>query len=139
MRTDIHCKGQAAGEQRSAWFISFQHFRMRVGSKPKNTMSNATCASPIASSQLFFAWSDHAEAPQPTAIAPAVDTIDTPRPDISALSDRLSFTPRSARIGKPVRMGAVMIKLLKRYGITDQEIAEGVANYARKHQKALAG
>lgn len=32
-----------------------------------------------------------------------------------------------------------MIKLLKRYGITDQEIAEGVANYARKHQKALAG
>lgn len=55
----------------------------------------------------------------------------------SAQPGRLSFT-REARIAKPVRMGAVMIKLLKRYGITDQEIAEGVANYARKHQKALA-
>ena len=49
----------------------------------------------------------------------------------------LSFT-NEGRIEKVVRMGSVMIKLLKRYGITDQEIAEGVAAYARKHQQAMA-
>lgn len=113
-------------------------------------MSNATCASPIASSQLFFAWSEHTVAPQPTipAPAPTCASAATIRRDVasgqtgsgqatSGRTGHMSFT-REARIAKPVRMGAVMIKLLKRYGITDQEIAEGVANYARKHQKALA-
>ena len=108
-----------------------------LGSKPKNTMSNATCASPIASSQLFFAWSEQAEASPPAAIAPSTNTAATPLGATSGETGYLSFT-HNARIAKPVRMGAVMIKLLKRYGITDQEIAEGVANYARKHQKALA-
>jgi hypothetical protein len=57
--------------------------------------------------------------------------------DEQANQGHLSFTS-DGRIARPVRMGAVMIKLLKRYGITDAEIAEGVANYARKHQTAVA-
>ncbi len=48
------------------------------------------------------------------------------------IANHLSFT-LDGSIAKPVKMGAFMIKLLKRYGITDEEIADGVANYARKH------
>lgn len=36
------------------------------------------------------------------------------------------------RIGKPFRVGAVMFRLLKSYGITDEEIAEGAARFAAK-------
>ena len=39
----------------------------------------------------------------------------------------------------PVRLGAVMLKLLKSYGITDEEIAAGVAAYAAKEGLAHAG
>lgn len=45
---------------------------------------------------------------------------------------------RSTRIGKEVRLGSVMIRLLKSYGITDDEILEGVASYARKQQLSRA-
>ncbi|MCA9132107.1 MAG: hypothetical protein KDA45_03100 [Planctomycetales bacterium] len=38
----------------------------------------------------------------------------------------------------PVRLGAVMLQLLKSYGVTDQEIEEGLANYAQKNRPALA-
>lgn len=127
-------------------------------------MSSATIESPVASSQLFFAWSEQAEvsvapprarrqpavkpAMQPAVKpqdAPAVEPTQPPQTSQSAAAHSrctpqpgcLSFT-RDARLAKPVRMGALMIKLLKRYGITDQEIAEGVANYARKHQQAMA-
>lgn len=136
-------------------------------------MSNATFESPVAASQLFFAWSEQAEvgvappapvrkksaprlapaaAPAPTAspqtpAAPAVVlTPPTTAPTESAAQQvqrssnpagHLTFTS-DGRIAQPVRIGSVMIKLLKRYGITDAEIAEGVASYARKHQRALA-
>lgn len=49
-----------------------------------------------------------------------------------------SFDDGSPRISKPVRMGGVMIQLLKRYGITDQEISEGLARYALKHTQQVA-
>lgn len=42
------------------------------------------------------------------------------------------------RIAEPVRIGGVMIKLLKRYGITDAEISEGLANYAAKQGRLAA-
>jgi hypothetical protein len=42
------------------------------------------------------------------------------------------------RIGKPFRVGAVMFRLLKRYGITDEEIAEGIAAYTAKRNAARA-
>jgi hypothetical protein len=40
--------------------------------------------------------------------------------------------PLAVRGSGEVRIGAVMLKLLKRYGITDQEIADGLASYAQK-------
>lgn len=36
------------------------------------------------------------------------------------------------RLGQPFRIGAVMFRLLKSYGITDEEIAEGIAAYAAR-------
>ena len=36
------------------------------------------------------------------------------------------------RIGRPFRVGSVMFRLLKSYGITDEEIAEGIAQYTAK-------
>lgn len=38
------------------------------------------------------------------------------------------------RGGGEVKLGAVMIKLLKRYGITDAEIEEGLAEYASRRR-----
>lgn len=127
-------------------------------------MSCATIESPVAASQLFFAWSEQAEVGVAPAIArrpsvakatkqakpsaaaanestqqsgPSQNAATGPSETLARTANCLSFT-RETRIAQPVRMGSVMIKLLKRYGITDQEIAEGVANYARKHQQALA-
>ena len=42
------------------------------------------------------------------------------------------------RLGIPARLGAVMLKLLKSYGITDEEISEGIAAYAAKAGLAQA-
>lgn len=37
------------------------------------------------------------------------------------------------RLCKPIRVGSIMFRLLKSYGITDEEIAEGIAAYTAKH------
>ena len=47
--------------------------------------------------------------------------------------------PDGERLGRPVRIGSVMIRLLRGYGITDQEISEGLARYAAAHRCAQAG
>ena len=38
----------------------------------------------------------------------------------------------SIRLAKPTQIGDVMIRVLKRYGITDEEIADGIASYESK-------
>ena len=99
-------------------------------------MSSATIESPVAATgQLFFVWDEPAEATPPAAATPAAAPLAAAPAAVAA--ERLRLTPQG-RIAEPVRIGAVMIKLLKRYGISDAEIAEGVASYARKHQRGLA-
>ncbi len=50
------------------------------------------------------------------------------------VADSLSDALVGNRIGRPFKMGSVMFRLLKSYGITDEEIAAGVAAYnARKN------
>lgn len=66
-------------------------------------------------------------------LARSLPAEESQRPATATAPGYLKFT-EDGRIAQPVRIGSVMIKLLKRYGITDEEIAEGVANYARKHQ-----
>jgi hypothetical protein len=110
-------------------------------------MQSTLVESPFATSQLYFSWAEN-EGWNPTAInEPAASTPATPvrrrplgshepRPSQAvAPSDHLSFDAEQ-RIEKPVRIGTVMIKLLKKYGITDQEIADGLASYASKRQSS---
>ena len=53
-------------------------------------------------------------------------------------ASHLSFS-KDGRIERPVKIGSVMIRLLKRYGITDEEIAAGLQSYAEKNVQGLAG
>lgn len=101
-------------------------------------MTCTTIESPVAASQLHFTWFDQDELPASPKQSEKSKPAERVEPSVTTpVPGRLSFTPEG-RVAQPVRMGAVMIKLLKRYGITDAEIAEGVANYARKYQSALA-
>ena len=47
-------------------------------------------------------------------------------------------SPLTIRGTGEVRLGTVMIKLLKRYGITDEEIAAGLSSYAQKQCQSSA-
>ena len=105
-------------------------------------MSIATFESPQVASQRFFPWVFNEEADVGFSDA---DSVQEPEADFEFVS-RQPTTPTFApsrvigkRLGMPVRLGAVMIKLLKSYGITDEEIAEGMAAYAAKEGLAHAG
>jgi hypothetical protein len=101
-------------------------------------MSNALIESPATASQLYFVWSEPDSSPpaaeeirkEPPAYQPArqINQVET-------REERLTFSP-DGRIAKPVRMGAIMIKLLKRYGITDEEIEEGMADFVARQEQS---
>lgn len=129
-------------------------------------MSTLLVESPVLGSQLLFPWAGPATASaveviaaQAAAEASVTEDCDVP-PEAIAVSHRFA-TParelptrpaellrenrrevthfdRTERLERPVRMGSVMIKLLKRYGITDQEISEGLESYAAKTCQQLA-
>lgn len=65
------------------------------------------------------------------------DSTRVERSTVAALP-QLPVAPLAVRGGGEVRIGSVMIKLLKRYGITDQEIADGLASYAQKQCQSSA-
>jgi len=119
-------------------------------------------------SQLCFAWADQpadamaAEAAEarsaamarrrrsratprlgPTTthlVRQAVSQPDCTRVECStaAVLPQVPAAPLAVRGGGEVRIGSVMIKLLKRYGITEQEIADGLASYAQKQCQSSA-
>ena len=111
-------------------------------------MSIATFESPQVASQQFFPWVFDEAADYDYSTVEPYSAVE-PTEEIEAESEvacqptaQVAFVPSSineARIGKPVRLGAVMIKLLKSYGITDEEIAEGMAAYAAQAGLAQAG
>ncbi len=113
--------------------------------QPKPTMSAAIIESPLQTpTQLCFVWSEVDESPaagsQETA---GFSGLGQGSPVRSRRPDRLQPpTPSAWPIGSQrcgqVRMGEVMIKLLKRYGITDLEIEHGLAEYAAKNAASLA-
>lgn len=120
-------------------------------------MSIATFESPQVATQQFFPWvfdddatydysvSDSCEV-ESTASEPAVIESGKGLGIVSEVASepvaQTAFAPSlvsEQRIGKTVRLGSVMIKLLKSYGITDDEIAEGMAAYAANAGLAQAG
>lgn len=71
----------------------------------------------------------------PAAVACQASACDEPRPADASSAMRVSRptqaqTTRSGRLGKPVRLGSVMLELLRSYGISEEEIAEGLQRYA---------
>ncbi len=105
-------------------------------------MSIATFESPQVASQQFFPWVFDEEVDCGYSDSEMVQECESepvcesqPAPCVA----RPMNVASEARIGKPVRLGSVMIKLLKSYGITDEEIAEGMAAYAAKTGLAQAG
>ena len=71
----------------------------------------------------------------PAAVACQAPACDEPRPADASSAMRVSRpTPvqaaKSGRLGKPVRLGSVMLELLRSYGISEEEIAEGLQRYA---------
>jgi hypothetical protein len=50
----------------------------------------------------------------------------------SAAEEVFSSVGRRRSLGQPVRIGTVMLKLLKSYGITDEEIQAGLADFASR-------
>ena len=105
-------------------------------------MSIATFESPQVASQQFFPWVFDEEADYDYSAAEPTEEIEAETEVACQPTAQVAFVPSSikeTRIGKPVRLGAVMIKLLKSYGITDDEIAEGMAAYAAQTGLAQAG
>ncbi len=115
-------------------------------------MSSVLVESPVTASQLHFSWGEESHSspiteypaatqypanqyPEATesAVLPSVredvaQPVEGSRAHVGESSQQL----QSERCNQPVRMGALMIQLLKGYGITDEEIAQGLADYARR-------
>ena len=124
-------------------------------------MSIATFESPVTGSQLFFSWVENeggafdsaseevrtlpmhsraATRPQTSykSIPQAPVEVHVAQPELRQ-SNGLPARATQSRLASPVRLGTMMIQLLKSYGITDEEIAEGLAAYAAKNGLAQAG
>ncbi len=113
-------------------------------------MSIATFESPRVSTQQFFAWVSENEvdttaretarhtSSQPLRYEKIATPVAVPQ-HVATQHSATQDARDSQRIGKPVRLGAVMIKLLKSYGISDEEIAEGLAAYAANSELTGAG
>lgn len=96
-------------------------------------MSTATLSN-VPATQLTFPWAvPIAEAVPLSLDSVSYETSTAERLDSSTESDSLQSAICDDRIGKPFRIGAVMFRLLKRYGISDAEIAEGIATYTAKN------
>ena len=105
-------------------------------------MSIATFESPQVASQRFFPWVFDAETEFDYSDSELPELPQNPKPEVEAVCQRPVAPVCAAsgtRLGMPVRLGAVMLKLLKSYGITEEEIAEGVAAYASKMGLSQAG
>ena len=105
-------------------------------------MSIATFESRQVASQRFFPWvfdedadCDYSETEPAQDFAAETEVVC----QLSAVPACIPSSATETRLGMPVRLGAVMLKLLKSYGITDEEIAEGIAAYAAKARLAQAG
>jgi hypothetical protein len=80
----------------------------------------------VSGKQLRFNWD---EKEQPTDPTPAVaEPVATEKSEsLVAAIPRPTAIPLKSRIGESTKLGLVMMRLLKSYGITDEEIIEGLS------------
>lgn len=108
-------------------------------------MTTATLSAAPAT-QLTFPWvgaEDEATIVAESKVSPSstVEITNVPpqasligsTPVVEDVASSLTAALQGDRIGRPFKIGSVMFRLLKSYGITDEEIAAGAAAYnARK-------
>ncbi len=70
------------------------------------------------------------ESPETPAAEPVRRETRTTRPSLAVETAK--------RFSEPVRIGAAMLNLLRSYGITEEEIAAGIASYAKANCQAVA-
>ena len=97
-----------------------------MGHKPNSNMSSLVVEPVASTSQLYFTFAD-----APSADAQSARQMDGIDRELTRRLDR--------RDARPLRIGAVMLDLLRRYGITEEEIAAGLENYANRRNSARAG
>jgi hypothetical protein len=105
-------------------------------------MSIATFESPQVASQQFFPWLFEEDETCEYSAAETIEEFEIAPKIASQPPAQAAWVPSlggETRIGKTVLLGTVMIKLLKSYGISDAEIAEGMAAYAAQAGLAQAG
>lgn len=80
----------------------------------------------VSGKQLRFNWD---EKEQPVDLTPAVtEPVATEKSEsLVAANPRPTAIPLKSRIGESTKLGLVMMRLLKSYGITDEEIIEGLS------------
>lgn len=91
----------------------------------------------VAGKQLRFNWDEkESSAPQPSTPTPSptkstAGKASTPTQESPATASHSSRKPAAgpikSRVGETTKLGVVMLRLLKRYGITDEEIIEGLS------------
>ncbi|MFN3189821.1 MAG: hypothetical protein ACE361_04805 [Aureliella sp.] len=121
---------------------------LRAGSLPANRMNALLTTESPSSPQLFFSFTDERSESADSwksASRPSNGTSSQAEPRAQSSLESVAEVQNShrakhdpSRINKPARIGTVMIKLLKSYGITDAEIQAGLEAYASKHQASLA-
>lgn len=109
------------------------------------SMSTATLEIPASSTQLYFTWNDEVEATidmtcrSAAAAAMAGGTCQETTLVASdaaiASTSSPAFADESQRHAQPMKIGSLLLQLLKRYGITDDEIAAGIAAYEERKLK----
>lgn len=91
-----------------------------------------------APTQLTFSFEENASVYETEPAEPVEPSrVSAPECQHSSVTLPVEIT-REDRLGKPVKLGGVMLQLLRSYGITEEEIAEGLENYARKTGVGLA-
>jgi hypothetical protein len=110
------------------------------------SMSTATLEIPSSSTQLYFSWNDEIEmsgnvAYQPAVVEPAVVVCDVEVKGAkkAAVASSIEVSHSGLRRAQPVKIGSLLLQLLKQYGITDAEIAAGIAAYEEKKSSAPCG
>lgn len=82
----------------------------------------------VTGKQLRFNWDEKESGPKEPVVEPIVATTAKPsnKPSVQPQSSPISAATKS-RIGDATKLGVVMLRLLKSYGISDEEIIEGLS------------
>ena len=80
----------------------------------------------VSGKQLRFNWDEKEQTADPTPAVAEPVAAEKTEPVVTE-NPRPTAIPLKSRIGDSTKLGLVMMRLLKSYGITDEEIIEGLS------------